>query len=80
MLKKARTAGISAPEPGPEPKLDDILAEIELLQLFKIIEDLVLWENTTNETVLQAAREEIWQSWRRTCTENVGHPRAEPDG
>ncbi|MGH3993618.1 MAG: hypothetical protein ACRDSN_14300, partial [Pseudonocardiaceae bacterium] len=35
-----------------------------------------LWENTTNETVLQAARDEIWQSWRRACAENAGHPRA----
>ena len=45
-------------------------------RLFRIIEDLVLWENTTNETVLQAARDEIWQSWRRTCAENADHPRA----
>lgn len=50
--------------------------EKERQRLFKIIEDLVLWENTTNETVLQAAREEIWQSWRRACAENVDHPRA----
>src|SRR5207249_12130017 len=41
-----------------------------------IIEDLVLWENTTNETVLQAARDEIWQSWRRACADNTDHPRA----
>ena len=34
------------------------------------------WENTTNEEVLQAARDEIWQSWRRACAENVDHPRA----
>ncbi len=45
-------------------------------RLFRIIEDLVLWENTTNETVLQAARDEIWQSWRRACAENADHPRA----
>ena len=45
-------------------------------RLFRIIEDLVLWENTTNETVLQAARDEIWQSWRRACLANVDHPRA----
>jgi putative DNA methylase len=45
-------------------------------RLFRIIEDLVLWENTTNETVLQAAREEIWQSWRRACADNADHPRA----
>ena len=36
----------------------------------------MLWENTTNETVLQAARDEIWQSWRRACAENADHPRA----
>jgi putative DNA methylase len=76
VLEKARKAGISAPEPGPEPKLDDILAEIERQRLFRIIEELVLWENTTNEDVLKKAREEIWQSWRRTCAENAGHPRA----
>ena len=45
-------------------------------RLFKMIEDLVLWENTTNETVLQAARDEIWQSWRRACAENADHSRA----
>src|SRR5690348_7327890 len=50
--------------------------EKERQRLFKIIEDLVLWENTTNETVLQAARDEIWQSWRATCAENADHPRA----
>ena len=50
--------------------------EKERQRLFKIIEDLVLWENTTNETVLQAARDEIWQSWRYTCAENADHPRA----
>jgi putative DNA methylase len=26
--------------------------------------------------VLQAARDEIWQSWRYTCAENADHPRA----
>ena len=36
----------------------------------------MLWENTTNETVLQQARDEIWQSWRYTCAENADHPRA----
>jgi putative DNA methylase len=41
--------------------------EKERQRLLKIIENLVLWENTTNETVLQRARDEIWQSWRYTC-------------
>ncbi|WP_374682558.1 DUF1156 domain-containing protein [Accumulibacter sp.] len=48
----------------------------ERQRLFKIIEELVKWENTTNETVLQQARDEIWQSWRYTCAENADHPRA----
>lgn len=50
--------------------------EKERQRLFKIIEDLVQWENTTNETVLQAAREEIWASWRRACADNADHRRA----
>jgi putative DNA methylase len=65
----------SVPDPGPEPTLQDCVADIERERLFHIIEDLVLWENTTNETVLQKARDEIWQSWRRTCAENADHPR-----
>ena len=50
--------------------------EKERQRLFRIIEDLVLWENTTNETVLQQARDEIWKSWRLTCTEYADHPQA----
>lgn len=50
--------------------------EKERERLFRIIEELVKWENTTNETVLQKAREEIWTSWRRACAENADHPRA----
>ena len=45
-------------------------------KLFKIIEDLVLWENTTNEAVLKPAREAIRQSWRETCELNKDHPQA----
>ena len=48
----------------------------ERQRLFRIIEDLVKWENTTNETVLEAAREDIRKSWRRTCEDNRDHPRA----
>ncbi len=74
--RKAKAAGIDAPEPGDEPNLESVVAEQERDRLFRIIEDLVLWENTTNERVLQAARDEIWQSWRRTCADNADHPRA----
>ena len=45
-------------------------------RLFRIIEDLVVWENTTNERVLEKARAEIRRSWRRTCADNRNHPRA----
>ena len=76
LARKAKGTTLSVPEPGPAPTLDEMLADIERQRLFRIIEDLVLWENTTNETVLQAAREEIWASWRRACAENVDHPRA----
>lgn len=50
--------------------------EKERGRLFRIIEDLVKWENTTNEAVLQKARSEIWQSWRRACADNADDPRA----
>ena len=74
--EKADAHGIEAPDPGPEPTLDEIIAEQERDRLFKIIEELVLWENTTNEDVLNKARAEIWQSWRRACADNADHPRA----
>ncbi len=50
--------------------------EKERQRLFRIIEELVKWENTTNEKVLQQARDEIWASWRYTCADNADHPRA----
>src|SRR5262245_29314633 len=65
-------------DPSSNPDLFPTAAkqEKERQRLFGIIEDLVQWENTINETVLQAARDEIWQSWRRACAENADHPRA----
>ncbi len=45
-------------------------------RLFKLIEELVLWENTTNEEVLGRAREEIKRSWREVCELNKDHPQA----
>ncbi len=75
LADRAKGTSLSVPEPGPAPTLEDTLCDIERQRLFRIIEDLVLWENTTNETVLQAARDEIWQSWRRACAENADHPR-----
>jgi hypothetical protein len=51
------------PYGGKDPLIEGIPARRSAAAL-PIIEDLVKWENTTNETVLQAARDEIWQSWR----------------
>jgi putative DNA methylase len=76
LANQAVGTGLVVPEPGPPPTLDEMLADLERQRLFRIIEDLVLWENTTNETVLQAARDEIWASWRRACAENADTSRA----
>src|SRR4051794_18229179 len=67
---------VDDPSSWPELFPTEEEQETERQRLFRIIESLVLWENTTSETVLQAAREEIWASWRRTCAENADHPRA----
>jgi putative DNA methylase len=67
---------VDDPSAHPDKFLTPEAQEIERLRLFKIIEQLVLWENTTNEDVLNAARDEIWKSWRATCADNQDHPRA----
>lgn len=45
-------------------------------ELFQLIEELVLWENTTNERVLNQARDEIRKAWEQTCELNKNHPQA----
>jgi putative DNA methylase len=49
----------SHPDKFPTPDLQ----EVERKRLFAIIEELVLWENSTNEEVLEKARAEI----RKSC-------------
>ncbi len=51
-------------------------AELKREKLFQIIRDLVKWENTNNEEVLNRAREAIHESWRETCHLNRNHPQA----
>ena len=65
-------------DPSSRPELfpTEDAQEKERQRLFGIIEELVTWENTTNETVLQAARDEIRESWWRTCGDNMDDPRA----
>ena len=67
---------VDDPSDLPEEFPTDEEQKKERDRLFKIIEDLVLWENTTNERVLEKARAEIRRSWRRTCADNRRHPRA----
>lgn len=67
---------VDDPSSLPELFHDEKAQEAERQRLFGILQNLVLWENTTNEQVLRAAREEIWKSWRRTCADNTAHPGA----
>lgn len=62
----------SCPEEFPTPEEQDRERE----RLHSLIKELVVWENTTNEVVLERAREEIRRSWRRTCADNRDHPQA----
>ena len=65
-------------DPSASPDLFPTEAdqEKERERLFRLIEELVKWENTTNEKVLEQARREIRKSWRRTCADHADHPRA----
>ena len=47
--------------------------------LFDIIRDLVKWENSNNEAILERARAAIRQSWRETCAMNKGKPGFDPE-
>ena len=67
---------VDDPSANPDLFPTERAQERDRKRLFDIIEELVQWENTTNEAVLERAREEIWQSWRRACAENADHPRA----
>jgi putative DNA methylase len=67
---------VDDPSAHPDIFKSEKAQEKERQRLFRIIEDFVQWENTTNEKVLQQARDAIWQSWRYTCAENAAHPRA----
>jgi putative DNA methylase len=67
-------------DPGsvPEEFPTEDAQEQERQRLFRIIEDLVLWENTTNEQVLNRARAEIKRSWERWCKESGEDPEKLP--
>ncbi|MGQ0742866.1 MAG: DUF1156 domain-containing protein [Acidimicrobiales bacterium] len=53
---------VDDPSARPEEFPTEEAQEAERQRLFRIIEDLVRWENTTNDAVLEAARAEIMRS------------------
>ncbi len=65
-------------DPSSHPELfpTEEAQETERQRIFRILEKLVLWENTTNETVLNEARKEIRRSWQSACEDNRDHPQA----
>jgi putative DNA methylase len=67
---------VDDPSAVPEEFPTEEDQENERLRLFALISELVTWENTTNEQVLNRARQEIKRSWRRTCADNADHPEA----
>lgn len=64
---------VDDPSSHPDIFRSEKAQEKERQRLFGIIEELVQWENTSNEEVLERARAEIWQSWRSTCADYAGH-------
>ncbi len=67
---------VDDPSASPERFPTEADQDEERERLFRLIEELVQWENTTDERVLQQARDEIWASWQRTCADHAAHPRA----
>ena len=58
---------VDDPSSHPDKFPNDEVVEAERKRLFGIIEELVQWENSTNETVLERARAEI----RKSCGEKL---------
>lgn len=61
---------VDDPSSHPERFPTEEARDSERQRLFSLIEQLIIWENTANESLLAQAREEIWESWRITSAEN----------
>ena len=68
---------VDDPSAVPEAFPTEEAQQGERERLFRLLEELVKWENTTNEDLLEEARKEIARSWRRACVDNADHPRAQ---
>ena len=58
---------VDDPSSLPEEFPTEAAQEAERQRLFQMIRELVKWENTTNESLLETARTEIRKSWARWC-------------
>ena len=67
---------VDDPSADPERFPTEESRSHERERLFRLLEELVTWENTANKQVLGRARREILRSWRRACADNADHPRA----
>ena len=67
---------VDDPSADPERFPTRQAQEKERQRLFRLLEELVRWENTGNKRLLEAARREIRKSWRRACEDNANHSRA----
>jgi putative DNA methylase len=65
-------------DPASHPELfpTEEAQDQERQRLFALIQELVQWESTTNETILRKARQEVVRNWKATCAENSSHPHA----
>ena len=68
---------VDDPSAWPDKFKGEEAQEAERQRLFRIIEQLVLWENSTNEDVLNAAR---WEIARSVAWSLGGNPPKQGDG
>ena len=64
---------VDDPSSCPEEFPTESEQDAERQRLHRLIEELVVWENTTDERVLESARVEIQQSWQRACADHADH-------
>src|SRR2546427_8816916 len=64
---------VDDPSSLPEEFPTEEAQEAERQRLFRIIEELVKWDNTTNEAVLHVARVEIARRAARNCDFSLPH-------
>jgi putative DNA methylase len=65
---------VDDPSSVPEEFPTEVAQEAERQRLFRLLEQLVKWENTTNEHLLEEARLEIRRSWARWCRDSGEDP------